>query len=200
MVRVFFTLMLGMLVAGANAAGDAERGKPLTTTCVACHSEDGNSPAGSFPNIAGQHGKYLYKQLKDIQSGARSAPLMAGQLDNMSDQDLLDIAAFYATQTGAQGAAKPELAELGESIYRHGIKRKSIAACSTCHSPSGSGNGPASFPSLAGQWSEYTEAQLKAFRSGTRNNDGDTRMMRMTAMDLSDDEIAAVASYIRGLR
>jgi len=79
------------------------------------------------------------------------------------------------------------------------VKRKQIAACTACHSPTGQGNGPAAFPALSGQWPEYTEAQLKAFRSGERTNDGDDQMMRLSAMDLSDREIAAVASYIYGL-
>ncbi len=90
--------------------------------------------------------------------------------------------------------------ELGESIYLSGVQRKKIAACSSCHSPSGMGNDPALFPSLRGQWPEYTTAQLKAFRSKKRTNDGDSRMMRDVAMDLSDEEIDAVASYLYGLR
>ena len=88
----------------------------------------------------------------------------------------------------------------GEHIYRSGIARKGVAACSACHSPTGQGNDLASFPKLAGQWAEYTEAQLKAFRVGERHNDGESKMMRLSAMDLSDAEIAAVATYIAGLR
>ena len=200
MVRILVALAMGMAVSLAYAEGDAARGETLTAACVACHSNDGNSLAGAFPSIAGQHSKYLLKQLKDIKSGARSSPLMVGLLDNMSDQDLEDISAFYASKTAAQGAASADLAEQGEVIYRAGIKRKHIAACSACHSPNGQGNGPAAFPALAGQWPEYTESQLKAFRTGERENDGDSKMMRLTAMDMSDAEIAAVASYIRGLR
>lgn len=200
MGRIFVVLAALMLAPLAVAEGDAERGKTLTTTCVACHAEDGNSPAGSFPSIAGQHEKYLYKQMVDIQSGERPAPLMAGQLDNMSDQDLQDMAAYYSSQKAAGGAADPELVEQGEVIYKAGVRRKEIAACSACHSPTGQGNGPASFPALAGQWPEYTESQLKAFRSGARANDGETRMMRLIARDMSDEEISAVSSYLRGLQ
>ena len=98
------------------------------------------------------------------------------------------------------GATKPELAELGETIYLAGIKRKGVAACTACHLPNGNGNNGAIFPALAGQWPEYTETQLKMFRSGERNNDGDGKMMRTVAMDLSDDEIEAVASYLYGLK
>ena len=196
---MFVISAMSTFVASAFAAGDAERGKGLTPVCTACHGQDGNSLAGAFPNIAGQNAHYLLKQMQDIKSKARSAPLMAGILDNLDDQQLEDIAAYYSKQKANVGSADPELVELGESIYRSGIKRKEIAACSACHAPDGSGNGPAAFPALNGQWPEYTVAQLKAFRSGERHNDGDSRMMRITSMDLSDVEMAAVASYLFGL-
>ena len=195
-------IMLGLFLVSASvlAAGDAKQGEALTATCLACHGSDGNSLAGSFPNIAGQNEAYLYKQLVDIQTGARSAVLMTGILDGLTSQNLEDLAAYYASQTPAQGAADPALVALGESIYKAGIARKKVAACTGCHSPTGQGNGLAKFPMLAGQWAEYTEAQLMAFRSGARGNDGDGKMMRISAMDLSDAEIKAVASYIAGLR
>ncbi len=195
-------LSIGLLVftSVALAEADATRGEALTGTCVACHGTDGNSLVGSFPNIAGQNAAYLYKQLVEIQSGERSAVLMTGILDGMSEQYLADLSAFYASQPAATSAADPELAALGESIYRAGIARKSVAACTACHSPTGQGNGLAAFPMLAGQWAEYTETQLRAFRSGERANDGDSQMMRLSAMDLSDQEIEAVASYLAGLR
>lgn len=189
-----------LLSASAMAQGDAANGKALSVVCAACHGHDGNSPAGAFPSIAGQNSRYLVKQMREIKSGERSAPLMTGLLDSFSDQDLEDVAAFYAGQVAKRGAARADLVELGESIYRAGIKRKHIAACTACHSPTGQGNGPAGFPTLAGQWPEYTETQLRAFRSGSRTNDGDSKMMRMTAMDLSDDEITAVSSYVYGLQ
>ncbi|MFT7243190.1 MAG: cytochrome c553 [Candidatus Azotimanducaceae bacterium] len=199
MFRVVIGMVLTALSLSAYADGNPVRGKELTTTCIACHAEDGNSPAGAFPSIAGQQPKYLLKQLRDIKSGARPAALMTGILTNMSDQDLIDLSAYYASQVSKGGSAKPELAELGETIYLAGIKRKGIAACTACHLPDGSGNNAASFPSLGGQWPEYTVAQLKAFRSGVRANDGDGKMMRTIAMDLSDAEIEAVASYLYGL-
>ena len=200
MIRLIAGLVLTSWLNVALAAGDAERGSTLTATCVACHGNDGNSLAGSFPNIAGQNEKYLLKQLRDMKSGARAQNLMVGIVDTLSDQDMQDLAAFYAGETAAESAADPELALQGEHIYRSGIARKGVAACSACHSPTGQGNDLASFPKLAGQWAEYTEAQLKAFRVGERHNDGESKMMRLSAMDLSDAEIAAVASYIAGLR
>lgn len=200
MIRLIAGLVLMSWLNVALAEGDAERGSTLTATCVACHGNDGNSLAGSFPNIAGQNEKYILKQLRDMKSGARAQNLMVGIVDTLSDQDMQDLAAFYAEKTAAESAADPELALQGEHIYRSGIARKGVAACSACHSPTGQGNDLASFPKLAGQWAEYTEAQLKAFRVGERHNDGESKMMRLSAMDLSDAEIAAVASYIAGLR
>ena len=193
-------VVLSALCLTAFAEGNPAKGETLTTTCVACHGNDGNSAAGAFPSIAGQQEKYLLKQLRDIKSGDRAAVLMTGILDNMTDQDLMDLAAYYADQKIKGGAAKPELAELGETIFLAGIKRKGVAACTACHLPNGAGNNAAVFPALAGQWPEYTETQLKLFRSGERNNDGDGKLMRTVAMDLSDDEIEAVASYLYGLK
>lgn len=184
----------------ACAEGNADTGKELAITCLACHGETGNSLVPDFPNVAGQHEKYLLKQLREIRDGDRPSPTMVGLLDNMSDQDLADIAAFYAAQPGNFGAARAELVELGENIYRGGIPRKNVAACIACHAPDGSGNGPAAFPSLAGQWPEYTVSQLRAFQSGERINDGDAGMMRDIARDMNPQEMEAVASYIYGLR
>lgn len=200
MYRLLIASILVLTSSITLAAGNAEKGKTLIEPCAVCHGADGISPAGTFPSIAGQGSKYLLKQLWDIKNGDRAAPLMAGVLNDFSDQQMEDIAAYFASQERQQGASDPSLVTLGESVYRAGIQRKGVAACTSCHLPSGEGNNQASFPSLAGQWPEYTEAQLKAFRQGLRMNDGDGGMMRKTAMDLSDDEIAAVANYIYGLK
>jgi len=200
MFRIAVTLFIALGSFAAQAEPDIAHGKELSAVCVACHGSDGNSPVGAFPSIAGQGQKYLVKQLVNIKEGTRAAMLMTGILDNYTNQDMQDVAAYFASQVPKGGTADTDLVDLGESIYRGGIARKNVAACTACHSPTGQGNGAAAFPMLAGQWPEYTEAQLKLFRSGMRNNDGDGRMMRLTAMDLSDKEIAAVASYVRGLR
>ena len=105
--------------------------------------KSGTALRPSFPNIAGQNAQYLLKQLLEIQSGQREVLTMTGILDDLSESDLSDIAAYYESQTRNQGAAKQDLVELGESIYRAGIPRKNIAACTACHSPTGNGNGPA---------------------------------------------------------
>lgn len=200
-----------------QAAGDAAAGEAKAAVCAACHGQGGNSVVPTFPKLAGQNERYLVKQMQDIQCGAlpaaeqkaqkcdgRTVAAMAGQLDSFSDSDLADIAAYYAAQQGSSGQAKPELVAKGEEIYRAGIRAKSVAACTACHSPTGAGNAPAGYPALAGQHSDYVAAQLKAFRAAAdglagRDNDGDTQIMRDVAAHLSDSEITAVSSYISGL-
>lgn len=205
MKKVLFTALLVLGVANQAMAADAAAGKSLATACGACHGADGNSPAPNFPKLAGQNTKYLIKQMKDIKSGARQVPVMAGQLDNLSDAQMADIAAYFSSKTMTLGAAKKDLVELGQRVYRAGDREKGLSACSGCHSPTGQGNEPGGFPKLGGQHAEYIAAQLHAFRTGAedkvagRHNDGDTRIMRDIAYRLSDKEIEAVASYISGL-
>ena len=200
MYRFIIGITLAALSMGAFAEGDAAHGKTLTTVCQACHGPDGNSASGAFPKLAGQNPSYLVKQMHDIKSGARQVAPMTGMLDNMSDQDIEDLAAYFASQTATGGAADPKLVSEGEAIYRAGIRRKGVTACTACHAPDGEGLNAAKFPALAGQWPAYIETQLKAFRGGMRTNDGDSKMMRTNVMDMSDPEIKAVASYIYGLR
>ena len=210
-------LVLAGFAGFAMAGGDAAAGKNKAAACVACHGEGGNSMAPTFPKLAGQNERYLIKQMQDIKCGAlpaeqqkatkcagRSVPAMAGQLDNLSDADMADIAAYFASQTRTVGQAKKDLVAKGEEIYRAGIRSKGVAACAACHSPTGKGNPPAGFPALGGQHADYIVAQLKAFRAAAdgrpgRSNDGDTKVMRDNAAPLSDSEIDAVASYISGL-
>jgi len=203
-VTILFSLLVGWASSGlVSAAGDPAAGKALTATCAACHGADGNSTA-PFPKLAGQGEKYLYKQLQDIRDGARPVPTMVGQLDGKSDQDLENIAAWFASQQRTGGQTDPALLELGASVYRGGIAERNVAACMACHSPTGQGNAPAGFPSLAGQHPQYIADQLRAYRKGYedstgRTNDGDAKIMRTTAFGLSDLEIEAVSSYAAGL-
>jgi cytochrome c553 len=186
------------------ATGNAEAGQAKAATCVACHGVDGNSVVPTFPKLAGLGHKYLLKQMLDIRDGRRPVALMAGQVDNMSDDDLADIAAFYNAQTRTSGSADPDMVEVGRKIYLAGIADRQVPACSGCHSPTGNGNGPAGYPALGGQHAEYIASQLKMFRKGYedpagRTNGGDAKIMRTTAFRMSDMEIEAVASYIAGL-
>ena len=180
------------------AQGDAAAGQAKSALCATCHGADGNSQLSINPKLAGQNASYLVKQLKDYKSGARVNPTMTAMVAALTDQDVLDIAAWYSSQQVSLLGADPETLELGETLYRAGIKDLSVAACSACHSPTGNGNGPAGFPSLSGQHSEYTLLQLKAFRAGERQNDS-SAMMRSVVERLTDKELEALASYVSGL-
>ena len=187
---------------GDGQQGDVEAGRVLaSTTCIGCHGEDGNTAMPGYPNIAGQSARYLVRQMRLMREGDRDPKLMGPILDNMTDQDLTDLAAFYASQAGKVGQVSPEGIELGEAIYRGGIVAKQVAACTACHAPDGSGNAQAGFPSLSGQSAAYVVEQLKAYREGQRTTDqGDyDGMMRHTAANMTDGEIAAVANYVLGL-
>ncbi len=182
------------------AQGDAVAGAEKITVCLACHGQNGNmSTIANVPKIGGQNADYLLKQMYDIKGGARAAPLMTGMLNNLNEQDMADVAAYYASQATPQGAAEPEKVDLGESIYRAGNADIGVAACSACHSPNGQGLASAGYPALSGQDPAYTELQLRAFRDGVRQND-DAEVMRSIAARLNDAEITALASYVAGLR
>lgn len=199
MNKLLISLLVTIGITGvAHAAGDATAGKGKTAVCAACHGADGNSPAAMFPKLAGQNETYLVKQMNDIKSGKRPVVEMTGLLDALSDQDIADIAAYFAKQNGTVGHAAKDLVEQGQKIYRAGIADKGVAACTACHTPTGAGMAQAGFPAIGGQHAAYTEKQLKTFRTGDRNNDPQG-MMRDIAAKLSDAEIKAVSSYIQGL-
>ncbi len=202
--------MLGLTLASSLvfAGGDAAAGQAKTAMCAGCHGADGNSPAPNFPKLAGQGEKYLTKQLQDIKSGARPVLEMTGMLNAYSDQDLEDIAAYFASKNIQMAGAKEENLELGEKIYRGGNLETGVPACTGCHSPAGNGNAPAGYPALGGQFAQYTAKQLRAFRTGAhdpknqvaRTNDGDAAIMRGVAAHMSDIEIDAVSNFIAGLK
>jgi cytochrome c553 len=208
-IRWPVTLLAGTLVSAAvyaqgEKADVAKAQQIVSQVCAACHGGDGNSVLAANPILAGQHSEYIAKQLADFkpQSGkpaGRPNPIMAGMAANLSADDMHGLAAYFEAQKPRPRAARDaQLAKLGQAIYRGGNLSKGVAACTACHGPNGAGV-PAQFPRLAGQYVEYTTAQLKAFRSGERANDPN-RIMRMEAEKLSDHEIAAVSEYISGLR
>jgi cytochrome c553 len=201
-LAIMFCLL--MIWAQSGVAADAAAGKSNSVVCSACHGADGNSMVPSFPKLAGQGEAYLIKQMKDIRDGARPVPTMAGQLDGKSDEDLADLAAYFASQAKSGGKTNPDMLTLGQKVFRAGVAQRNVAACSACHSPTGQGNAPAGFPSLAGQHAEYTATQLKMYRKGYEDDSGRTndneKIMRTIAFGLSDKEIEAVSSYIAGLK
>lgn len=199
MNKLLISLLVSIGITGfAHAAGDANQGKTKTAVCAACHGADGNSVVANFPKLAGQNEKYLMKQMKDIKSGARPVPEMTGLLDNLSDQDLADISAYFAKQNTSLGQVPKDALEAGQKLYRAGIAAKGVAACTACHAPTGTGIASAGYPALSGQHPAYIEKQLMAFRKGDRANDPGS-MMRDIAAKMSDAEIKAVAAYVQGL-
>ena len=182
----------------AFAQGNAAAGQTKAALCATCHGAEGNSELAINPKLAGQNAAYITKQLKDYKAGVRSNPTMSAMVLNLSEEDMEDIAAWYSSQQVTLQGADPEIVELGESLYRAGNKELAVPACSACHSPTGRGNAPAGFPSLGGQHAEYTLEQLKNFRFGVRQNDGNS-MMRSVVERLTDRELEALASYVSGL-
>lgn len=184
--------------AKASAKPDLAKGAAISAqVCAACHTADGSRGSPANPILQGQHPEYLAKQLTEFKAGIRKNAVMQGMAATVSDEDIKHVAAFYASKQAKPGFAKDKtLVELGEKIYRGGIAERSIPACAGCHSPNGAGL-PAQYPRLAGQHSDYTEAQLIAFRSGARANNA---QMTGVAAKLNDREIKAVSDYIAGLR
>ncbi len=200
MNKLIVSLLLTLGITGvAHAAGDAAAGQAKAAVCGDCHCPDGNSLAPHFHKLAGQGERYLDKQLHDIKSGKRQVLEMTGLLTNLSDQDLADIAAYFASQKGSVGAADPKVVARGEELFRGGKLDQGMPACTGCHSPNGAGNAAAGFPHLGGQHAQYVAKQLTDFREGARTNDGDTMVMRSIASKLSNKDIEAVSSYIQGL-
>ncbi len=186
-------------VTPARAAGSAEAGETKAVVCTACHGPNGNSVNPEWPSLAGQNQAYLIRTLKAFQTGERSNPLMSAQAMTLSDDDIADLAAYYAAQPLQPKTADPKLAVDGERLYRGGNKQTGVGACIACHGPTGQGNAPAAYPAIAGQHAAYTVSQLKAYRAGQRSSDLN-QMMRNTTARLTDVEIDAVASFIQGLR
>lgn len=201
-MKHLIVLLSSLFVAGGAfaAAGDAAKGQPIVDkVCGACHGADGNSTSPIYPNLAGQHPEYINKQLNDFKAGARKNATMAPNVTNLSQQDMLNLAAYFSSQQPKARMAKDAaLVAEGQKIYKGGNPGSGVPACASCHGPAGSGI-PVQFPRVAGQHSKYVLSQLKNFRSGDRANDGG-KMMQVIARKLTDREMLAVAEYISGLR
>jgi cytochrome c553 len=200
-------VLSGLIVSAAVAQAQQIPNKPdiakgqavAKQVCSACHGEDGNSTSPANPKIAGQIFEYHQKQLTNFKANAeRKSVVMLAMVSSLSPADMQNVAAYYAAQKSKGGASgNKETFALGRDIYRGGNASKGLAACAACHGPTGGGM-PAQYPRLAGQFAEYTEAQMKSFRTGERANDAN-KMMRSIAAKMSDDEIRAVSDYIAGL-
>lgn len=189
----------------AMADGDAEKGKAISATCAACHGADGNSAVPANPKLAGQHPNYLLKQLKEFKlamtsqgKSGRNNAVMGGMVMPLSEKDMADLAAYYASQDATPGTTPEAAIALGKQIYNAGLPDRGVAACIACHGPRGNGTVSSGFPKISGQHADYLKGQLEMFRSGQRNNDLNG-MMRAVSAKLSDAEILAVSQYLGGL-
>jgi cytochrome c553 len=179
--------------------GNAAHGQTLTTTCVTCHGADGKGLSPVYPNLAGQDQAYLLMSLQEFKKGPaghRNNPIMGGMVAALADQDMADVAAYYASQPAVKGGeADPTLVEAGQRLYRGGNGVEGIPACSACHGPRGEGNALSHVPRLSGQNADYIVAQLKAYQEGTRSHP----MMDGVVHHMTTKDMQAVASYIQGL-
>lgn len=199
-------LVATLLLAGAAFADEAKTAVPqgdpakgqviATNVCVACHVFDGSRGSPAYPILQGQHPEYLVKQLTEFKAGKRVNAIMNGMAATLSEADMKNVAAFYASKEAKPGFAhNKDTVALGEKIYRGGIADRQVPACAGCHSPNGAGL-PIQYPRLGGQQADYTEAQLVSFRGGVRKNGP---AMNGVAAKMNDREIKAVSDYIAGL-
>ncbi|UJJ59863.1 MULTISPECIES: c-type cytochrome [Rhodanobacter] len=186
--------------AAAAKPGDATAGQAKAAVCGACHGMDGNSTNAQFPKLAGQSEQYIVRQLTSFKAAKRQNPIMMGMAAPLSEQDMHDLGAYFASKTALPGVADQALVERGQTLFRQGDAARGIPACMACHSIDGRGNPGAIYPQLASQHAQYIEATLKAWHDGTTwGDDARAQVMPAIAKQLSADDIAALASYIEGL-
>ena len=180
--------------------GDATAGAAKAAVCGACHGMDGNSSDPQYPKLAGQHESYIAHQLTNFKSNKRQNPIMLGFASTLSEQDMHDVGAYFASKASLPGVADQALVEQGQKLYREGDTAKGVPACMACHSIDGRGNPGAMYPQLTSQHAQYIEATLKAWHDGTTwGDDAHAQIMPGIAKKLDEKDIAAVASYIEGL-
>ncbi|MCG9731419.1 cytochrome c4 [Shewanella sp. Isolate13] len=196
--------VLATISSPAMAEGNAEAGKTKAIVCSACHGVDGNSMIDMYPKLAGQHSTYLEKQLHDFRSAAQTGgkegrmdPIMGGMSVALSDQDIADLAAFYASQENKDIEVK-DIPELGAQLYKTGDSARGITACIACHGPEGKGTELAGFPAINSQHANYIKIQLNKFHDTNRNNDLNG-MMQDVAKKLNAADIEALSKYISSL-
>ena len=176
-----------------------------SATCAACHGPDGNAPVNIYPKIAGQHADYIYKQLTEFKLGMTSGgkegrmnPVMSGMAMPLSDQDMKDLSAYFASLNMSEGATPKDVQETGAMLYKAGDAERGIPSCAACHGPRGNGSSLAKFPKISFQHPEYIKSQLEQFRDGTRNNDLNG-VMQDIAKKLTDKDIETLSKYLGGL-
>lgn len=190
----------------AAAKPDLARAQQIVNqVCTACHGADGNSAAPVNPNLAGQHADYITRQLAHFKEGIRQNPVMQGMAAALTPEEMRALGVYYSQQKPKGLTAKDvTLVKTGQQVWRGGDATSGVPACASCHSPNGAGV-PRNYPRIAGQFADYTYAQLKAFKSGERGldkegKDTNGRIMQAIAHNLSDEQMKAVADYAAGLR
>jgi len=206
MKKIILTLLLGLGAINTAMAleGNAEAGKTKSAMCAACHGVDGNSLVPMYPKLAGQGAAYIAKQLAEFKAGVMSGgkegrvdPVMGGMTMALTEQDMIDLGAYYQAQKATAGNGSTDA--LGKSLYFNGDAERGITACVACHSIDGHGMSSAGFPGVANQNVDYLKAQLTKFRDGSRANDRNA-MMRNIAIKLEDADIAALTQYMSSLK
>lgn len=184
----------------ATKAGDATAGQAKAATCAACHGLDGNPASSQYPKLAGQHENYIARQVGLFKSHKRENAVMMGFVMNLSEQDMRDIGAYFASKSSLPGVADANLVARGELLYRGGDAKAGIPACMACHAADGRGNPGAGYPQLGAQYADYVALKLKDWRDGkTWGDDDRAKIMPVIAKGLSDADITALSSYIEGL-
>ena len=185
------------------ASGNVERGEFIAMNCTACHGEQGKSPSGLYPTLAGMDVAALYKQLDDFRAGKRMWGAMNGIGQALSPQAAADVAAYFASRPGGLAPLVAENFQAGRSLREQDPTRRLVFAgdpargippCSACHGPGGSKLGA---PSLQGQQPAYIERQLAAFAQGVRQNDINLQM-RTIATQLTPEERRGLAEFYGG--
>ena len=197
----FLYLTIALNLINPVYSSDVAKGKELSVSCAACHGDNGISANPIWPKLAGQNPKYLSSQLYEFRKGPegnRNNAVMYGIALTLSDSDIENLSAYYASLKSNVGMTQDNYLELGRNIYRGGNMEIKIQACISCHGPNGQGNYAAAIPMLSGQHSQYTYQQLKNFQASLRSNDYN-KMMRNIVHRMTDEEMKAVASYIEGL-
>ncbi|MFZ6041440.1 c-type cytochrome [Vibrio natriegens] len=187
------------------AQGSIEAGKAKSQTCVACHGADGNSAIAMYPKLAGQHAKYLEKQLQDLKLGMTSGgkqgrydPVMSGMAMPLSDEDIADLSAYFASLPTSENSTPENVVQKGKVLYTAGDAERGLTACIACHGARGNGTELSGFPKISGQHADYIKAQLTKFRDGSRGNDMNA-MMRDIAKKMTDEDIEVLSQYVGGL-
>lgn len=204
---MIFSLLLGLGFINVVAAeGDIAAGQAKSAMCAACHGVNGRNESATYPDLAGQHGDYIAKQLKAFKDGSRGDPVMAPMAAGLSAQDMGDLGAFFASQSRSQEKATdagtsaaavhaPALmvadAGAGKGLYQYGDAPRGVYACVDCHGNEGNSEVLIN-PNLAKQHGQYIEKQLHNFKSGERKN----AVMNLLAKEMTEQDIINLGAYL----